>query len=45
MFLWTKALLPKKHRAKPVIKIDMQQLQADIAQYSDVYQYERAGTV
>ncbi|MFK8039966.1 MAG: IS630 transposase-related protein [Rickettsiaceae bacterium] len=24
------------------MKIDMQQLQADIAQYSDAYQYERA---
>ncbi|MFK8040038.1 MAG: IS630 transposase-related protein [Rickettsiaceae bacterium] len=42
VFLWTKTLLPRKHRAKPAIKIDMQQLQADIAQYSDAYQYERA---
>lgn len=42
VFLWTKNLMPRKHRIKPATKLDMQRLQEDIIKYSDAYQYERS---
>lgn len=39
---WNKVLEPKKNRNKPPTKIDMKALEADILNYPDGYQYERA---
>lgn len=39
---WSKKPAPQTTRNKPPVKINMDALQADILQYPDAYQYERA---
>ena len=39
---WSKKPIPQMTRNKPPIKIKMEALRADILQYPDAYQYERA---
>lgn len=39
---WNRELEPKKNRNKPAIKIDMAVLKADVINYPDSFQYERA---
>lgn len=39
---WNRELEPKKNRNKPAIKIDMTDLKADVINYPDSFQYERA---
>ena len=39
---WLKRIESKKTRNKPPLKIDMQQLQKDVDEYSDSYYFERA---
>ena len=42
LFRWNKALSPCRHRQKPATKIDMDALKADIQDWPDDYQWERA---
>lgn len=39
---WNRELEPKKNRNKPALKIDMAVLKADVINYPDSFQYERA---
>lgn len=39
---WAKRLSPKPHDRRKVRKIDLDLLRADVEQYPDAYQYERA---
>jgi hypothetical protein len=39
---WLVALEPKRKRNKPATKIDMDLLQADVVNFPDSFQYERA---
>jgi len=42
VFVWTKRISPLRSRNKASTKIPMDRLKADVEQYSDSYQYERA---
>lgn len=42
VFVWSKKISPLKNRNKEATKIHTDKLKADIEQYSDAYQYERA---
>ena len=42
LFRWNKVLSPCRHRQKPATKIDMDALKADIQDWPDDYQWERA---
>ena len=39
---WHKCLEPKANKNRPAIKLDIIELQKDVKQYPDAYQYERA---
>lgn len=42
VFVWTKRISPLRSRNKASTKIPIDRLKADVEEYSDAYQYERA---